>query len=71
MEWGSDNSLAIRTVSEEMTAQIASYYRKAVKSNVGDIAGILNSIKAFHYHRRQVWGSGGGAAPPGLGLRGS
>ena len=50
LEWGSDTSMAIRTVSEAMAAQIASYYRKAVKTNVGNITAIIHSIKAIPLH---------------------
>ena len=49
-EWGSDTSHEIRTVSDAMAAQIASYYRVAIKRNVGDTGAILASIKAIPLH---------------------
>ena len=49
-DWGSDTSHSIRTVSDAMAAQIASYYRMAIKRNVGDTRAILESIKAIPLH---------------------
>ena len=49
-EWGCDTSNAIRTVSDAMAAQIASYYRMAIKRNPGDTSAILRSIKAITLH---------------------
>lgn len=47
--WG-DTSREIRTLSEAMCGQIASYYRKVVQSNIGDIDTIINAVHAIPYH---------------------
>ena len=49
-DWGTSESKAIQTVSEAMAAQIASYYRLAIKRHEGDLDAILNSIDAIPLH---------------------
>ena len=49
-EWDELPSKAIRTISDAVAGQVASYYRIAVKRNVGDIPAIQSAIKAIPLH---------------------
>ncbi|WP_411023781.1 hypothetical protein, partial [Salmonella sp. s51228] len=47
---GQLSSKEVTTLSNGMCAQIASYYRRAVQSNKGNIDAIIRAINAIPYH---------------------
>ena len=49
-QWAYGPSKAIQTISEATAAQIASYFKLAVKKNAGDIRGIIRAINAIPMH---------------------
>ena len=48
--WGKGKSREIKTISDAMAGQIASYYKQAVKRNIGDIDAIIKAIQAIPLH---------------------
>ena len=49
-QWDFGHSKAIHTISDATAAQIASYYKLAVKRNAGDITAIIRAVNAIPMH---------------------